>query len=83
MRWILNILRQTRLIVGYSSCHSLEWCLVHVGDTHSHLRDILSRMRPGDELTHYLHPDHHGVLDEKGKMLPEVLVARQRNFQVC
>jgi dihydroorotase len=54
--------------------------MVHVGDTHSPLRDILNGMRPGDILTHYLHPDRHGVLDERGKILPEVLEARQRGI---
>ena len=54
--------------------------MVHVGDTHSPLREILSRMRPGDVLTHYLHPDRHGVLDESGEILPEVLEARQRGI---
>jgi len=54
--------------------------MVHVGDTHSPLREILSRMRPGDVLTHYLHPDRHGVLDASGEILPEVLEARQRGI---
>ena len=52
--------------------------MVHVGDTHSPLKDILGLMRPGDVMTHYLHPDHHGVLDANGKLLPEILDARQR-----
>jgi len=37
-------------------------------------------MRPRDSLTDYLHPDRHGVLDERGKVLPEVLEARQRGI---
>ena len=54
--------------------------MVHVGDTHSPLPEILKQMRPGDVMTHYLHPDRHGVLDANGKILPEILEARQRGI---
>src|SRR5262249_51476079 len=42
------------------------------------LQDILALLRKGDILTHYLHGEAHGVFDANGKMLPEVLEARQR-----
>jgi dihydroorotase len=54
--------------------------MVHVGDTHSPLREILDMMRPRDILTHYLHPDRNGVLDGRGNILPEILEARQRGI---
>ena len=72
----LEVLRRTREAAEGADVPMM----VHVGDTHSPLRDILNRMRPGDVLTHYLHPDRHGVLDENGKVLPEVLEARQRGI---
>ena len=72
----LEILRRTREAAEGAGVPMM----VHVGDTHSPLRDIVGRMRPGDVLTHYLHPDRHGVLDENGEILPEILEARQRGI---
>jgi len=72
----LEILRRTREAAEGAGVPMM----VHVGDTHSPLRDIVSRMRPGDVMTHYLHPDRHGVLDANGKVLPEILEARQRGI---
>ena len=72
----LEILRRTREAAEGAGVPMM----VHVGDTHSPLREILDKMRPGDVLTHYLHPDRHGVLDASGKILPEVLEARQRGI---
>ena len=54
--------------------------MVHIGDTHSPLPEILRRMRTGDIITHCFHPDSHGLLDGNGKILPEVLEARQRGI---
>jgi dihydroorotase len=72
----LEVLRRTRQAAEAADVPMM----VHVGDTHSPLREILDRMRPGDILTHYLHPERHGVLDERGRILPEVLEARQRGI---
>ena len=54
--------------------------MVHIGDTYSPLRNILDQMRKGDVLTHCFHPEPHGLLDGSGKILPEVLEARQRGI---
>lgn len=72
----LEILRRTREAAEGAEVPMM----VHVGDTHSALREILNRMRPGDVVTHYLHPDRHGVVDASGKILPEILEARQRGI---
>lgn len=72
----LEILRRTREAAEGGGVPMM----VHVGDTHSPLPEILRQMRPGDVLTHYLHPERHGVLDENGKILPEILEARQRGI---
>lgn len=52
--------------------------MVHVGDTPSPLGEILSALRPGDILTHCFHGRKHGILDEKGEVLPEVGEAVKR-----
>jgi len=74
--------RLTRSIVGGNGLEPLKLArraaealgiplMVHVGDTPSPLGEILSEMRPGDLLTHCFHGRRHGILDERGGILPE------------
>lgn len=52
--------------------------MVHIDDPYSPLPDILKMLRKGDVFTHYLNGHPHGVLDADGKILSEVLEARER-----
>jgi len=52
--------------------------MVHVLGPYSPLPDILKMLRKGDILTHCLNGRKHGVLDDSGKILPEVWDARHR-----
>jgi len=52
--------------------------MVHVGDTAAPLPDILAMLRPGDIVTHMYAPAPHGMLDDIGKVLPQVTQARRR-----
>ena len=52
--------------------------MIHIGDTHAPLPDILDLMRPGDIVTHMYSPPPHGMLDDNGRVLPKVREARQR-----
>jgi len=52
--------------------------MVHVGDTVSPLPGILALLRPGDIVTHMYAPAPHGMLDDNGRVLPQVLQARRR-----
>lgn len=52
--------------------------MVHIDDPYSPLPDILKMLRKGDVFTHVFNGHPHGVLDANGKILPEVLEARQR-----
>jgi len=54
--------------------------MVHVGDTASPLREILALLRPGDIVTHMYAPAPHGMLDDNGRVLPQVLEARRRGI---
>jgi dihydroorotase len=54
--------------------------MVHIDDPYSPLPDILRMLRKGDVFTHYLNGHPHGVLDANGKILPEVLEARERGI---
>ena len=83
--------RLTRSIVGHNGLEPLRLArraaeavgmplMVHVGDTPSPLGEILSEMRPGDLLTHCFHGRRHGILDEKGEVLPEVVEAEKKGI---
>lgn len=55
--------------------------MIHMGDTASPLPDILAILRPGDIVSHLYAPTPHGIMDEKGKILPEVRKARARGIR--
>lgn len=55
--------------------------MIHMGDTASPLPVLLTMLRPGDIVTHLYAPPPHGIQDDKGKILPEVLAARRRGIR--
>ena len=54
--------------------------MVHIGDTAAPLPEILAMLRPGDIVTHMYAPAPHGMLDDNGKVLPQVIQARRRGI---
>ena len=52
--------------------------MVHVGDTAISMSEIADTLRPGDIITHCYTPQKPSVIDEKGKLLPEVRKAKER-----
>jgi dihydroorotase len=52
--------------------------MIHMGDTFSPLPQILALMRSGDIVSHCYAPAPHGIRDNSGRLLPEVLQARRR-----
>ena len=52
--------------------------MVHIGNSHSPVQKILNAMGEGDVLTHTFHGRAGGILDDKGRVLPEVRNAVQR-----
>src|SRR5262249_42233858 len=46
--------------------------MVHIGNSHSSLRDILAMLGKGDVVTHCYHGNANGILDDKGRILPDV-----------
>jgi dihydroorotase len=55
--------------------------MIHMGDTASPLPLILALLRPGDIVSHMYAPTPHGIMDERGKILPEVREARRRGIR--
>jgi dihydroorotase len=56
--------------------------MVHIGDSHSSVSEILNTMRGGDVLTHTFHGKAGGILDDKGRVLPAVRNAVQRGVNL-
>jgi dihydroorotase len=55
--------------------------MVHIGDTHSPLSEILLLLGKGDVVTHCFHRTN-GILDGKGQVLPEVKAAVARGVHL-
>jgi len=52
--------------------------MIHMGQTASPLAKLLPLLKRGDIVTHMFAPPPNGILDDAGRILPEVLAARRR-----
>jgi len=52
--------------------------MIHMGQTLSPLARLLDLLKPGDVVTHMFAPPPNSVVDDNGRILPEVLAARRR-----
>ncbi len=52
--------------------------MIHIGQSYSAMRAILPLLKRGDIVTHMYAPAPNGVLDENGRLFPDVLAARRR-----
>ena len=52
--------------------------MIHVGQNYSPLRAYLALLKRGDIVTHIYAPAPNGLLDEQGRLFPDVLAARRR-----
>ena len=58
------------------------WLMVHIGYTPEPIPDILTRLRPGDVVTHSYTPLEGGLMDMRaGQMLPAVIAARDAGIE--
>lgn len=72
----LEALRRAQAIVAPTKLP----VMVHMGDTVSPLPAILALLKPGDIVTHLYAPPPHGIFDDGGRVLPEVVAARKRGI---
>jgi len=56
--------------------------MVHIGNSHSPLADILAMLSKGDVVTHCYHGNANGILDTKGRVLPEVKKAVDKGVRL-
>ena len=52
--------------------------MIHMGQTVSPLPRLFDLLKPGDVVTHMFAPPPNSIIDENGRILPEVLAARRR-----
>lgn len=52
--------------------------MIHMGQTVSALPKLLALLKPGDIVTHMFAPPPNSIIDEAGRLLPDVLAARRR-----
>jgi dihydroorotase len=52
--------------------------MIHLGQPDASLPKILALLKRGDIVTHMYAPAPNGILDDNGRLLPEVLAARRR-----
>ncbi len=52
--------------------------MIHIGQSYSPLRAILPLLKRGDIVTHMYAPAPNGILDDQGKLFPDVTQARRR-----
>ncbi len=52
--------------------------MIHMGQSHSPLSLLFDRLKPGDIVTHMFAPPPNSIIDDDGRILPEVLAARRR-----
>jgi dihydroorotase len=52
--------------------------MIHMGQTASPLPRLMNLLKPGDIVTHMFAPPPNSIVDETGRILPEVLAARRR-----
>ena len=52
--------------------------MIHIGQSYSPMRAILPLLKRGDIVTHMYAPAPNGILDDKGRLFPDVAAARRR-----
>jgi dihydroorotase len=54
--------------------------MIHMGQSPSSLRELLPILKTGDIVTHLFAPPPNAIVDDDGRLLPEVLAARRRGI---
>ena len=55
--------------------------MIHIGQSVSPMRAILPLLKKGDIVTHMYAPPPNGILDEQGRLFPDVLAVRRRGVR--
>jgi len=74
-----NDLEALRRAQEVASSFSLP-LMIHIGQSYSPMRAILPLLKRGDIVTHMYAPAPNGILDDQGRLFPEVAAARRRGI---
>jgi len=55
--------------------------MIHMGQTASPLPKLLALLKPGDIVTHMFAPPPNSIINDRGRILPEVMAARRRGVR--
>ena len=55
--------------------------MIHMGQTVSPLPKLLALLKPGDVVSHMFAPPPNSIIDDSGRILPEVMAARRRGVR--
>src|SRR5262249_55556327 len=55
--------------------------MIHMGQTMSPLPKLLGLLKAGDVVTHMFAPPPNSIIDDAGRILPEVIAARRRGVR--
>ena len=54
--------------------------MIHMGQSPSPMAELLPLLKPGDIVTHMFAPPPNAIVDERGRIFPQVLAARRRGI---
>lgn len=72
----VEVLRRSQEVASYFNLP----VMIHMGQSATSMRDLIKLLKPGDIVTHMYAPPPSAIVDDKGKMLPEILEARRRGI---
>jgi len=52
--------------------------MIHMGQSQTPMRELVQILKPGDIVTHMFAPPPNAIVDENGRIYPEILEARRR-----
>lgn len=54
--------------------------MIHMGQSATSMAELIQLLKPGDIVTHMYAPPPHAIVDDDGRLLPEILAARRRGI---
>ena len=71
-----EVLRRAQEVASY---YNLP-VMIHMGQSARPISELIQLLKPGDIVTHMFAPPPNAIIDEGGKIFPEVLAARRRGI---
>ena len=72
----LTVIRRAQEVASYFNMP----LMIHMGQSASSMADLAAELKPGDVVTHMYAPPPNAIIDDDGKILPEILEARRRGI---